>query len=123
MIPLYNKYYILIFLITIGFIFRFFNVNFDDLWIDEIVSFWVANPYLTIQESLNNHKNIEQAPVLYNFFHKLYFKIFGYHDQIARYLSVIFSTLSIPLIFLVQSVGEMPTTRFFLSFLIKLTIC
>ena len=99
MIPLYNKYYILIFLITIGFIFRFFNVNFDDLWIDEIVSFWVANPYLTIQESLNNHKNIEQAPVLYNFFHKLYFKIFGYHDQIARYLSVIFSTLSIPLIF------------------------
>ena len=56
MIPLYNKYYILIFLITFGFIFRFFNVNFDDLWIDEIVSFWVANPDLTIQESFNNHK-------------------------------------------------------------------
>ena len=74
MIPLYNKYYILIFLITIGFIFRFFNVNFDDLWIDEIVSFWVANPDLTIQESFNNHKNIEQAPILYNFFHKLILK-------------------------------------------------
>ena len=74
-----NYQYILLFLIVIsGVILGIYNINFDDLWYDEIISFWVANPEHTTLESFNIHDNIEIAPPTFNFILKLLFELFGF---------------------------------------------
>ena len=78
-----------------GIILRIYNINFDDLWYDEIISFWVANPEHTTLESFNIHDNIEIAPPTFNFILKLLFELFGYDVNIGRYLPAIFSILTI----------------------------
>ena len=40
----YPKLLLLILILGTGVLFRLYNVSFDDLWYDEIISFWVANP-------------------------------------------------------------------------------
>lgn len=87
----------LIFLILILFsiIIRFFNINYDNLWFDEILSFWIADPQLTLQESFKRHESIEQIPFFYNFLLKIFFILFGYDSNYGRYLSLIFNILGI----------------------------
>ena len=46
----------LIIILSIGIILRFYNINYDDLWYDEIISFWVSNPEHLLTESLKIHK-------------------------------------------------------------------
>ena len=87
--------YILVFIILTGIFFRVYNVNFDDLWIDEIASFWISNPEYSFDESFRNHRSLEQTPYLFNFLTKIYFHIFGYNDEIFRYIAVFFSICSI----------------------------
>ena len=44
---------ILVFLIIlIAACLRLYNLNFEDYWLDEQASFWVADPTLTINETL-----------------------------------------------------------------------
>ena len=48
-----NKLNILLFGIFIfGAILRSYNVNFNDLWSDEMVSFWVSDPSISFKETL-----------------------------------------------------------------------
>ena len=51
-----HPYSILLVVIFFGIIFRVYNINYDDLWIDEIITFWIANPDYTIIESFENHR-------------------------------------------------------------------
>ena len=62
-------------LILSGAILRFYNINFDNLWYDEIISFWVANPKYSFEESLIFHKKIEIAPYAFNLILKYYYTI------------------------------------------------
>ena len=39
-------------IITIGVFTIFYQINFEDLWIDELNSFWVADPSLSYSETL-----------------------------------------------------------------------
>ena len=77
------------------FFLRFYNLNFENFWIDETITFWVGNPEFSISQSFIYHKSIEQVPFLFNFLIKIYFEIFGYDFQISRYLPALFSSLSI----------------------------
>jgi len=61
-----HPYSILLIVIFFGIIFRVYNINYDDLWIDEIITFWIANPDYTIIESFENHRTLEQMPFLFN---------------------------------------------------------
>ena len=87
--------YILFLIILAGIFFRVYNVNFDDLWIDEIATFWISNPEYSINESFKNHRSLEQTPYLFNYLTRIYIKLFGYSDEIFRYISVFFSIASI----------------------------
>ena len=40
------------FLILFGSILRIYNLNFDDFWYDEMVSFWLSDPNLNFFETL-----------------------------------------------------------------------
>ena len=74
---------------------RFYNYNFDDLWYDEVLSFWISNPDLTLKNSIANHNLVEVNTFTYHFILKYFFKIFGYSVEAGRLLSVLFGSLSI----------------------------
>ena len=85
-----NYKFCFIFLFLIGILFRIYNINFDDLWIDEISTFWIANPSINILTSYNNNSTLELQPVLFNFIVRCYYSIFGYSDYNGRYISSFF---------------------------------
>ena len=57
---------LILLLLILGVTFRLYNINFDNLWIDEISSFWITNPDFDFKESYLNHKSLEQTPYLFN---------------------------------------------------------
>ena len=67
------QYQILFLIVISGLILRIYNINFDDLWYDEIISFWVANPDFSFQETLNQNRLIEVNSVTYNLILKYFF--------------------------------------------------
>ena len=87
-----NFFFIII--IFCGFFFRFYNINFDDLWIDEISTFWISNPDISFVESFNNHKKIEQTPYFFNFLIKIYFSFIGYQEEYFRIIPAFCSSLT-----------------------------
>ena len=86
---------LIFFILSLGVFIRAYNINYDNFWFDEILSFWVADPKISTLESWERHKSIEQIPFLYNLILKTLFKIFGYEVFIGRYLSLIFNILGI----------------------------
>ncbi len=86
-------YYSVLVFITI--LFRLYNINYDDFWIDEIISFYISDPSITLSEFYYRHKTLENSPFLFNFILRNYFEIFGYNTLIARYLPLILNSLSI----------------------------
>ena len=48
--------FILFISLIIGIFLRLFNINYDDLWIDEMATFWVTDPSL----NLKNDRGIKQ---------------------------------------------------------------
>ena len=95
MLSSFNIKLILITIVCIGILFRFYNLSFEDLWYDEIISFWVANPNFTFNETNIFHSQIEDAPIFYNLILKTYFQIFGYSVFNGRFLSALFGLFSI----------------------------
>ena len=68
-----NKFIItIIFSILVGGItFRLYNLNVENFWIDEMVTFWVTDPLITINETIN--RNIEtDLHFFFNLILKLY---------------------------------------------------
>lgn len=89
---------IVIFLISsilIGLIFRFYNLNYDSLWFDEIVGFWVSDPEISIKESYIKHNQSEGGAFFFNFLLKITHKIFGYSPFAGRYLAAVLGSFSI----------------------------
>ncbi len=75
---------------------RIYNINFDDLWTDEIFSFWVSDPSISFNETL-----IRAFSSGLNFFFDLCLKffhfLFGYDVHVSRYFSLIISIVSLNL--------------------------
>ena len=74
---------------------RAYNIGYDDLWFDEISSYWVSDPRISINESLIRHNRIEKTPLLYFLILKINFNLFFYDSLSGRYLSLIFNILGI----------------------------
>ena len=79
----------------IGVLFRIYNLNYDYLWFDEIVTFWISDPNLLISESYARYKETEAIPFLHYFLLKVCHQLFGYAPEVGRYFSAIFGILSI----------------------------
>ena len=77
-----------------GIFFRLYNLNFEDLWHDEILSFWIADPSISFLETFNRHNELEQVPILFNLILKYFYKTFGYNVYIGKYLSCFFGVIS-----------------------------
>lgn len=87
---------IFFFIILLGSTVRLYNLNFENFWIDEMLTFWVADPNITIKETML--RNIDgDLHFLFNYILKFYFFIFSYDVNLARFLPAaigIFSILS-----------------------------
>ena len=82
-------------IITIGVFTIFYQINFEDLWIDELNSFWVADPSLSYSETLaRQNKSDFHNPILFNLILKNFFNLVGYNPDLSRYLSLVFGALS-----------------------------
>ena len=109
-------------LIFFGAFFRFYNLNFDDLWSDEMVSYWLSNPSYSFSETLKliyeSNLNVSFEIILKNF-HKL----FGYDVYISRYLNATISIFSIVLfVDLLRKNSANINTILFGTFLLALNI-
>lgn len=110
------------FIFFLGSFLRFHNNSYDDLWYDEVISFWIANPKFSLYESFLNHNLIEVNTFTYHFFLKIIFKYFGYSVEVGRLLSVIISSLSIlSVTYLVYYISK-NKSYLFASFLISFNI-
>ena len=117
-----KKEFILFLIISIGIFFRIYNLNFDNLWYDEIISFWVANPSFSYQETNFFHNQIETTSILYNLILKSFYQIFGYSTFSGRLLSAVISILSIfSIIYLDKQINK-NYSYIFSAFLISLNI-
>ncbi len=92
--PFY-KNILIISLLIFAFFIRVYNINYDNLWFDEILSFWISSPIISIKESFLRHTSIEQIPFFYHLILKLNFYLFSYDANYGRYLSLIFNFLGI----------------------------
>ena len=88
--------YSLVFLIILlGFVFRFYNINYENLWLDEIYTFWVTDPDVSFSKTYLRLQTTESTPFLYFFLVKIFNKIFGYDPIVGRSFSAFFGFLSI----------------------------
>ena len=92
---LVSKTLLVIIILFFALIIRAHNINYDNLWFDEILSFWIADPKISIKESFLRHTKIEQIPYLYHFILKINFSIFFYDSFFGRFLSLLFNIFGI----------------------------
>ena len=74
-------------IILIAFLFSLYQINVENLWYDEIASFWVADPSLTYIETYSRVLN-ENTPSAYYFLIKLFFSFFSYDPDFLRIFNI-----------------------------------
>lgn len=91
---------ILLLILILASALRFYHIDFQSIWLDEIHSINEANPNLSLSALYDVIMAGEQMPPLY--FYSLYFlfKIFGYYTIVARVYSAIIGIVSIYAIYL-----------------------
>ena len=88
-------YFTILLIILLGFVFRFYNIGYENLWFDEIFSFWVSDPSLSFYDTFSRVKSTESIPFLYYYLIKVCNSLFGYDPIIGRIFSAFFGFLSI----------------------------
>ena len=83
---------VLIVSLITGVFLRLYNINHDNLWIDEMATFWVTDPSISFKEMLDRHSATELAPQFYYILIYFIHNIFGYSPDIARYFSSVADT-------------------------------
>ena len=109
-------------LIFFGAFLRFYNLNFDDLWSDEMISFWLSNPTYSFSETL---KLIFESNLMISFevILKNFHKLFGYNVHVSRYLNAFISVFSVILfVELLRKNSVNINTVLFGTFLLALNI-
>jgi len=103
----YQKYFLFFFLIVSLIFTRFFNINHEDLWFDEIISFWISDPEISFKETIFRNEQFNNSHKLYHLILKLYFKFFHYIPEYGRYLNIFFDLFSLLLLLkLIQSIKK-----------------
>ena len=90
-----KKFNILLLIIFIfGAILRGYNINFNDLWSDEMVSFWVSDPNISFKETLLRLFSSNWM-IFYEISLKYFHSLFGYDVHVSRFFSFLISLFSL----------------------------
>jgi len=81
-------------IILFGLFLRGYNINFNDFWSDEMITFYLSNPNINFSETI---KMIFESNLMvsYELTLKFFHKIFGYNFEYSRYLTLSLSIVSI----------------------------
>ena len=94
-----NHYISLLLSIFLLFIISIYQINNEDLWFDELITFWITNPSFTDAETYQNVINYENTPPLYYFLLKNFFYFSEYNYELLRIPNIIFNIISIIVFF------------------------
>ena len=86
---------LLLLILFVGAVLRFYKVDFQSLWIDEVLSMNDANPATTLSETNKSVLFWEAMPPLYFVILKYILTLFGYTTLIARLLSAVIGVVGI----------------------------
>ena len=86
-ILLENRLIYFILIISIALFFGLYEINIENLWYDEIASFWVADPSLSFKETYLRLLT-EKTPLLYYAIIKLFFNLFSYNPDLLRIINI-----------------------------------
>ena len=89
-----SKLFYIILILLIGSFIRVYNINYNDFWSDEMVSFWVSDPSISFKETIERIFS-SQFMVLNEILLKYFHLIFGYDVNISRYFPFFISVLSL----------------------------
>ena len=82
--------------VSVGIVTIFYQIHFEDLWLDEMNSFYVADPSLTFEETILRHNESDwHNPKLFNIILKYFLTFTGYDPYLARFLPLIFGSASL----------------------------
>ena len=116
-----NILLVYIFFVLIGIFLRIYQLNFENYWLDEMTSFWVADPSLSLEETFTRSNDFHTPPI-FDLFLKKYLEFFSYDPEIARHVPLFFGILVIPF-FGILSYQTSKNNSFLLSiFLISINI-
>ena len=90
----FTTYSLCFIIVLFGILFRVYNINLDAFWWDEIVSFWISDPTISLEETLLRHHKLDGSPPIFNITLKYFHKIFGYETTVGRFLSAILGIFS-----------------------------
>ena len=81
--------------VLIGIFLRIYQLNFENYWLDEMTSFWAADPSLSLEETFTRSNHFHTPPI-FDLFLKKYLEFFSYDPEIGRHVPLFFGILSIP---------------------------
>jgi len=91
---------VLLSIIVLAALLRFYHIDFQSVWLDELHTMNEADPAATFTGVYSNIQQGEQMPPLYFYMVHYLFKIFGYKTIVARLLSAVLGCISIYAIYL-----------------------
>ena len=89
-----NRFIYFSLIISIALFFNLYQINIENLWYDEIASFWVADPSLSFNETYSRVLN-ENTPLVYYLVVKLFFNFFSYNPDLLRIINIPIFILSL----------------------------
>ena len=91
-----NIFFLSLIFILIGIILRFYQLNFENYWWDEMLGFWVADPNISIENTIYRQTNHDQTSIIFHIITKKFYQLFGYNPELGRYVPLFFGIISIP---------------------------
>ena len=87
--------YLLILVLCVAAILRFYHLDYQSVWLDELHTLNEANPSYTLSEVYKEVIAGEQMPPLYFFIINVLFKLFGYTPLVLRTFSAVVGVLGV----------------------------
>ena len=119
-----NKYRKNILILIIFFICvftRLYNFNGNDLWYDELLSYWVADPNIDWSATISRNLEFNHgSQIAFTIILKFFFKIFGYDPDLSRLVSILFGILTFPLLLILNKKIKNNNSTILLLFLFTL---
>ena len=60
-------FFVVSFSLILGSLLRLYNINYENLWLDEIATFWITDPSIEINENYKRNNADGATPFLFNF--------------------------------------------------------
>ena len=91
-----NSLIVYLIIVFIGILTIFFQLHFENFWLDEMNSFWVSDPTLSLDETIIRQKKTDfHNPILFNLILKEFLNLTKYDPSTSRLLPFIFGSINL----------------------------